>query len=274
MSRDTPGPDLDHLRRLLAGRDEQRAAGPLNDEDAAERIARALLDLPPRDLTCDDAQAQLPALVEAELRGAAAAAGEFARVLAHLRACPECSLLHDGVLASELAASEAAEQPAAEPLAMDLSFLGTDPFERLRAFVTDIAHEIIAVLQPAALAQLAYLLDPFFNRARELPRGAQFRPALAPAALGLGGQGRVKMPAAAVYLGACFLAVRELSGSAAPEHLAALQAEGRLDPEARRFALRAAADAGLPPPDAARFADEFVRCILAAATELPGSIDR
>lgn len=269
MSTDYPKSDLEALRKLLEGRDAQRSPA----EDAAESLARALLDLPPADIDCETARAALPARMEAELAGAPVTP-ELARIDAHLAACAECGFLYATLLDNELAWGLDAPPRVEAPLpAPNLSFLPRpDPFERLREFVTGLAQDIIGALQPAALPQLAYLLEPFFERARELPRGAQLRPSLAAGALGLGGRGNAGMPAAVVYLAASFLATRELSANMTPERIASLQAEGRFEQEARQVALRAASDAGLRQPDAVRFANEFTRRI-ASAAELPPNLD-
>lgn len=273
MPDQTQGPDLDKLRRLLHDRDSQRRRGADVPEDTAERITRAVLGAPSPDLDCETVQAELPAFVEAELRGAPETALSK-RIAAHLRACEECGFLYANMLERELVPdAELAPVAAAALRGPDLVRLRRGrAFGNLRAFVTQMARDILQALQPSSLPDLSYLTEPFFRRARTLSLGARARPSLG-AALGVAGRGRAQIPAATRYLAATFMAARDLGSSMKPERVAALRAEGRLEHTARQAALRAASDAGFAQPDAVRFADEFSRLLASSTVELPAIIE-
>ena len=54
----------------------------------------------------------------------------------------------------------------------DLAFLRRErAFRGLRVFVTQMVRDILQAIQPAALPDLSYLVDPFFDKARSLPLG-------------------------------------------------------------------------------------------------------
>lgn len=79
------------------------------DQSEAARLLRALEQ--PDDLSCAEAEALLPDLIEAERAGADVDADPaFAALLRHLDACPDCLELY-GALTADLDAVEAASLP-------------------------------------------------------------------------------------------------------------------------------------------------------------------
>jgi hypothetical protein len=232
-----------------------------------------VLGTPPQDLDCEIVQEELPAYVEAELRRASETTLSR-QIAAHLRSCEECGFLYANILERELIPAVEATLTTADALGgPNLAFLRRErAFEALRTFVTRTTREILQAIRPLDLADLSYLIGPFFEKARNLPLGARARPALS-AALGLGGRRKVRIPDATRYLSATFIATRDLGGSLRPERVAALRAEGRFEQVARQTALRAASDAGLAQPDAVRFADEFSRLLSSSTAELPAFIE-
>lgn len=263
MPTDARGPDLDALRRLLAARDQQRAAGAASEPEAAERVARALLDQPPPGLDCETVQDALPGRVADVLRGAPRPTPD--PIGEHLNACAECSALY-----AEMLARAQGPAPAVEELPeLDLAALRrARQFAARRTFVTETARALIARLRPDALPNLALLLEPFFERVRDLPAGARFGPAFA-GALGYGGRRPPPLSPAVQYLAATFIATSELGRAAPPERVAALTAEGRYEAIIRQVAHRAAQDVRLAGPDAQRFAEEFTHLVMAAPGEQP-----
>lgn len=88
---------------------------PVNDQQAAARLLQAF-DMQP-EMSCDEAQVLIPALIEAERAGEDVHANlEFAAVLKHLDECSDCTELYEAVLGDlDATFGEADVLPEVEP---------------------------------------------------------------------------------------------------------------------------------------------------------------
>lgn len=248
-----PRPDLESLRRLLRAAERGRKPGP------AARLAHALTGEPAASLSCTDAQAQLPACADAELRGLPIAQ-RYPEVARHLLTCHECGALYALMLDRELA-------PALAPLPAPASFAALRQESRLaevRRFVVGIAEGVVKSIRPAALPSLADAAQVFFDQVRTL--GGAFR--LEPAAAHALGQGGDLSPALR-FLMASYLATQQLAQTPSGEGGESRPVTG--DPRAvlRQAALRAAADSGLKGAEAKRFAEAYADLVAASGAALP-----
>ncbi len=245
-------PDLEQLRRRL------RAAAPAT-WGPVERLAGALTGESGQASACADVQAELPAYVEAELRGIPVAQ-RYPDIARHLLSCEECGALYALMLDRELAAGPAA-LPAPQPLAV---LRQEARFEEMRRFVVAVTEALLKAIRPAALADLADAAQVFFDQVRSL--GAAFR--LEPAAAHALGQGGDLTPAVR-FLMASFLATQRL-GEEAPEAQEGTPARAQLSrADVQRAALAAARDGGLRGAEAKRFADAYTDLVMAGEMALP-----
>ncbi len=191
---------------------------------------------------------------------AAPHSAEHESIRRHLAACSECAAVYAMMLEHEAAsAAGQAPQPLPEP---DFALLpGRARPATLRAFVTALAGDLLRVLRPKDLPDLAYLAEGFFDSLRMLPPGARPGASLSPV-LGAGGKGQVQAPVVTRYLAATLAATQALREQAGSGQVDTLAAAGGLERLARPIAENAAARAGLDRKEAARFADEYVRRVL------------
>lgn len=246
-------PDLELLRQRLRAGSRGGRRGP------AERLAHALTGEPASELSCAEAQEQLPACVEAELRGIPISR-RYPEVAQHLVSCEECSAIYALMLDRELA-------PALEPLPAPARFnvlRQQQRFEEVRRFVLSIAGAVVETIRPAALPGLADAAQVFFDQLRDL--GGAFR--LEPAAAHALGHGGDLSPAVRVLM-ASYLATQELAQTMSAERRKGIPASDELRAMMHRAAQQAATDSGLRGPEARRFVEAYVNLIAASETALP-----
>ena len=261
MSNSLELPELERLRELLRKRNAGRAAGRDVPEDAAERVARAVIADAPDPATCEAIQAQMPEYVGVELRGGAAAR-TFPEVHRHLLTCQECSTLHAELHDLELG-PQLAPLPAPDLTALRWPVAG----EPLRQLVARRARQLLPRMA-APLAGFDELVETFFELVDDFGERVTWGPTTSNA-FGLAGD---EAAAAVRYLVATWqasLAVR--AGLAARPGIAArrVEFERLLDESARGAARRN----GIEGAEARRFTATFIELALAPAAGAGGASD-
>jgi hypothetical protein len=244
--------DADRLLRQLADQFRGQSAPDEPASDPMERLARALVP-PDDDIGHDESQAQLPAYVEAEMRGVNVAQ-RFPQLTRHLHHCDECAALHAELLELERTPPQVSHVPA----------LDTSVIKRTwRQRVVSATAAILRALLPEQLPRLQPVADAFFLRLEQL--GDQFSLQVVPQVALAAGAGETTL--ALRFLAATFVATQELDAQLTPEKIATLAAEGRLSPLIHRVATSAARRMKLGRYTS-RFAAEYERWLMA---QLPAS---
>lgn len=208
------------------------------DQDAARRLLEALGREAPADERLD---ALIPEYVDAELAGEDVAA-RYPQVHAYLLANEEAAALYSALLDAEMAdrSSDPADHPqAASDFKPDLSFLG--PAAEMPAWqqrIVDFAQRVARLLQPQRPLHFEDFAAFFFD-------------------IRAGQPDEITLQAGASN---AFAAVEgdvpdELRWLEATYQVARLRGASSDAAELNRIALRAAANAGLPKPLHARFAE-------------------
>jgi len=242
--------DADRLLQELAERLRGRLAPGGPASDSMERLARALV-APDEGLSHDEAQAQLPTYVEAEMRGVNVAQC-FPQLTHHLGHCDECAMLHIELLELEQELLIASHIPP-----LDISTIQRARRKRLVSGTADILRAV----SPKELPRLQSVADAFFLKLAQL--GDQFSLQQVPQMALAAGAGEATL--ALRFLAATFVATQELDPQLAPERIATLTAEGHLSHLICRAATGAARKMKLGR-HTKRFVAEYERWLM---TQLP-----
>ncbi len=239
------------LRTWLAALAKRRAAGETIAETTAERLAAAMVDDAPDALDHATVEDQLPAYVEAELRGVAVAQA-FPDVNRHLRRCDECFELYTDLLQIELG-----ELPAPLPLPQ-ASYL-----DRLRSYVLQGTEVILSALHRDRLRDLPLVAEVFFSTWQ-----GQFDRLLLQPQPQTAFNFSSDTPVALRFLAATLVTTGRLGQTLSETQVTSLQAAGQLESVVRREAHRVASDLGFRR-EAGLFAEQYTRWMMTQISHLP-----
>lgn len=239
------------LRAWLDDLARRRAAGETIPESATERLAAALVDGAPDALDHATVEDQLPAYVDAELRGVAMAR-VFPDINRHLRRCADCFELYTDLLQIELG-----ELPEPLPLPQ-VPYL-----DRLRAFVMQGTETILGALHRERLRDLPLVAEVFFSTWQ-----GQFDRLIAQPQPQTAFNFSSETPVALRFLAATLVTTGKLGQQWSDQQMAGLQASGQLETTVQRLALRVASDLGLRR-EAGIFAEQYTRWVMRQIDQLP-----
>jgi hypothetical protein len=131
-------------------------------------LARAVVGLPDTGIECEEAQASLPAYVDAEVASQNIVTA-YPLVKRHLDLCPACAEAYIDLLELALAEERGAVPVLEGYPTPDLSFLPAPSFVELaREMISRVTERTLAVLAPDMLEELTIIGDIFFARVEEL----------------------------------------------------------------------------------------------------------
>lgn len=240
-----------NLRTWLAALARRRTAGETIPETGVERLAAALVDDAPDALDHATVEDQLPAYVEAELRGVAVAQA-FPDVNRHLRRCDACFELYTDLLQIDLG-----ELPAPLPLPQ------APYLDRLRSYVLQGTEAILGALHRERLRDLPLVAEVFFSTWQ-----GQFDRLLPQSQPQTAFNFSSDTPVALRFLAATLVTTGRLSQTLSETQVTSLQAAGQLESAVRREALRVASDLGLRR-EAGLFAEQYTRWLIPQINQLP-----